>query len=207
MDIEHVQRMILRLRTAIKLTTDARTRSEHENDLRNFQERLEVLQRLKGANDSESQKNLKVGNVISYEFCPIVYEERNCRSDWGIFEIMDERSPEPDLFTSYPESGILATKQWESVKQFGTVKWDQWVRKTGHVTGLTFGFVAGVHAGWNPGIEDRPPLTEYYVLEEKVSGYNKFAAKGDSGSAVITAEGDFVGIVFARVDVCWSMTP
>ena len=201
MDIEHVQRMITRLQTTLKRKTDARIRSEREDDLRNFQQQLEVLQGLKGADDRESRKNLKVGKVISYEFRPIVYEERNCMSDWGIFEVIDERRPEPDLFTSYPESGILATKQWDSVKQFGTLKWDQWVRKTGHVTGLTFGFVAGVHAGWNPGIANCPPLTEYYVLEEKVSGYNKFAAKGDSGSAVITAEGDFVGIVFARVDV------
>ena len=30
---------------------------------------------------------------------------------------------------------------------------------------------------------------------------DKFAGKGDSGSAVITAEGGFVGIVFAIVDV------
>jgi len=201
MDIEHVQRMITRLQTTLKRKTDVRIRSEHEDDLRNFQQQLEVLQGLKGADDSESRKNLKVGKVLSYEFRPIVYEERNCMSDWGIFEVMDERRPEPNLFTSYPESGILATKQWDSVKQFGTLKWDQWVRKTGHVTGLTFGFVAGVHAGWNPGIANCPPLTEYYVLEEKVDGYNKFAAKGDSGSAVITAEGDFVGIVFARLDL------
>jgi hypothetical protein len=201
MDIEHVQHMITRLQTIIKRNTDARIRSEHEDDLRNFQQQLEVLQGLKGTGDNESRKNLKIGKVISYEFCPVVYEERDCMSDWGIFEIIDERRPEPDLFTSYPESGVLATKQWDSVKQFGTLKWDQWVRKTGHITGLTFGFVAGVHAGWNPGIENCPPLTEYYVLEEKASGYNKFAAKGDSGSAVITAEGDFVGIVFAMVDV------
>ena len=44
-------------------------------------------------------------------------------------------------------------------------------------------------------------MTEYYVLEEKVSAYNKVAGKGNSGSAVIIAEGDFVGIVFARLDV------
>ena len=201
MDIEHVQHMITRLQTTIKRKTDACIRSELEDDLRNFQEQFQVLQGLKGANDRESRKNLKVGKVVSYEFCPTVYEKRNCMSDWGIFEVMDERKPEPDLFTSYPESGILATKQWDSVKQFGTLKWDQWVRKTGHVTGLTFGFVAGVHAGWNPGIANCPPLAEYYVLEEKVTGHNKFGGKGDSGSAVITAEGDFVGIVFAIVDV------
>ena len=200
-DIEEVQRMIARLQTILKRKPDARIRTEVEDDLRDFQEQLEILQRLKGANDNESRKNLKVGKVISYEFCPIVYEERNCMSDWGIFEITNERQPDPDLFTSHPEPGILARKQWDSVKQFGTLKWDQWVRKRGHVTGLTFGFVAGVHAGWNPGITNCPPLTEYYILEEKTSRQNHFAKKGDSGSAVITAEGDFVGIVFAGVDV------
>src|SRR5215471_6459098 len=98
-------------------------------------------------------------------------------------------------------TGLLDTTEWKSVKQFGPLKFDQWVRNCGQVTDLTFGFVAGVHAGWNPGIANCPPLTEFYALEEKVSSHNRFARKGDSGSAVITAEGDFVGIVFAFIDV------
>jgi hypothetical protein len=86
------------------------------------------------------------------------------------------------------------------VKQFGTLKYDQWVRKTGHVTGLTFSFVAGVHPGWNPGIPNCPPLSEFYILEEKAID-NRFARKGESGSAVISAVGEFVGIMFAIVDI------
>lgn len=69
------------------------------------------------------------------------------------------------------------------------------------MTGLTFGSVAGVHAGWNPEIPDCPPLTEFYVIEEKTRNDNKFAAKGDSGAAVVTTEGKVVRFVFAIIDV------
>jgi hypothetical protein len=169
--------------------------------MRDFQERLEILHRLKGTNDQETRKNLKVGKVLSHECCPVVYKERNCLSDWGIFEVSRERHPETSRFSSRPADGVLASKEWKSVDGFGTLQLDQWVRKTGHVTGLTFGFVAGVHAGWNPGIPDCPPLTEFYVIEEKTRQDNQFAARGDSGAAVITAEGNVVGFVFAIVDV------
>ena len=96
---------------------------------------------------------------------------------------------------------MLSTKVWSSVNVFGHLKWDQLVRKTGHVTGLTFGFVAGVYAGWNPGIPKCPPLTEFYVIEEKTRSDNRFAAKGDSGAAVITPEGNVVGFVVGVVDI------
>jgi hypothetical protein len=44
-------------------------------------------------------------------------------------------------------------------------------------------------------------LTEFYVIEETTSNDNKFAAKGDSGAAVITTEGKIVRFVSAIVDV------
>ena len=53
----------------------------------------------------------------------------------------------------------------------------------------------------NPGIPKCPPLTEFYILEEKKSNDNRFAAKGDSGAAVSTTGGDVVGFVFGIVDV------
>jgi hypothetical protein len=201
MDITDVQYRIQRLNTQLREVTEQCIRSKLEDDLRKFQNDLELLSDLKRANDWETRKNLKVGKITAHEFCPVLYEERNCLSDWGMFEVTRDRRPEPSQFNSRPMTGVLDTTEWKSVKQFGTVKFDQWVRKTGQVTGLTFGFVAGVHAGWNPGIASFPPLTEFYVLEEKASKNNKFAQKGDSGSAVITAEGEFVGIVFAFIDV------
>lgn len=201
MDITDVQYRIQRLKTQLRQVIEQSMRSKLEDDLRKFQKDIDILYELKGVNNNETSKNLKIGEIIASELCPILYEERNCLSDWGIFEVTRDRRPEPSQFNSRPMTGVLDTTEWKSVKQFGPLKVDQWVRKCGQVTDLTFGFVAGVHAGWNPGIDNCPPLTEFYVLEEKTSRHNKFARKGDSGSAVITTEGDFVGIVFAFIDV------
>lgn len=201
MDIDDVEYRIRRLRTQIKTATQTSMRAKFEDELRNFQNHLDVLCKLKGTNDCQTRQNLKVGKIVTHECCPIEYKGRKCLSDWGIFHIKPERRPGPTEFNSRPPTGVLVTREWNSVKQFGNLQWDQWVRKTGHVTGLTFGFVAGVHAGWNPGLPNCPPLTEFFVLEEKARQDNRFAAKGDSGSAVITTDSDFVGVVFATVDV------
>ena len=201
MDIEDVEYRILLLQSDIKRTRDNHMRSKYEDDLRDLQQHLDILYGLKGATDRETRKNLKVGKILSHECCPVVYLGRNCLSDWGIFEVSRERRPEMTRFDSRPATGVLATKVWSPVNVFGRLKWDQWVRKTGHVTGLTFGFVAGVYAGWNPGIPNCPPLTEFYVIEEKTRSDNRFATKGDSGAAAITPEGNVVGFVFGIVDI------
>jgi hypothetical protein len=201
MDITDIRYRIQRLKTQLREVIEQSIRSKLEDDLRKFQNDLNNLYELKGANDNETRKNLKIGKIIASEFCPVLYKERNCLSDWGMFEVTRDRRPETIQFNSRPVTGVLDNTEWKSVKQFGPLKVDQRVRKYGQVTDLTFGFVAGVHAGWNPGIANCPPLTEFYVLEEKASRHNRFAQKGDSGSAVITAEGDLVGIVFAFIDV------
>jgi hypothetical protein len=80
--------------------------------------------------------------------------------------------------------------------------WDQLVRKNGRKTGWTFGFVAGVHAGWKPlqhGMNKS--CSEYYVLDDHSMFSNMFADKGDSGAVVITDGGLVVGLVFAGIAI------
>ena len=46
---------------------------------------------------------------MSHEYCPVIYNGRNCLSDWGIFEVSRERHPDRSRFGSHPADCILAT--------------------------------------------------------------------------------------------------
>jgi hypothetical protein len=124
LDIDDIEYRIKRLQTQIKTATQS-TLSKYENGLSDFQSRLNVLHALKGANDRETRQNLKVGKIVSHECCPIIYQERQCLSDWGIFEVTRERRPEATEFNEHPAAGVLASKEWNSAKQFGSLRWDQ----------------------------------------------------------------------------------
>ena len=63
MDIDDVEYRIQRLQDQIKSLTDQSLRSKYEDELRKFQNDLAVLYGLKGANDRETRKNLKVGKI------------------------------------------------------------------------------------------------------------------------------------------------
>jgi hypothetical protein len=69
------------------------------------------------------------------------------------------------------------------------------VRKRGAETGLTHGFVGGVYGG----IKKMGKLCEeYWVIQEKESNNNRFADTGDSGSSVISSDGQIVGVVYGK---------
>jgi hypothetical protein len=123
-------------------------------------------------------------------------------SDWGLISIDAQRAPKEDVFYGLPPEGQLSDTVWKDVQGFGPLMWDQLVRKNGRKTGLTFGFVAGVHAGWKPlqhGMNKS--CSEYYVLDDHSMFSNMFADKGDSGAAVITDGGLVVGFVFAGIAI------
>jgi hypothetical protein len=81
MDIDDVECRMQRLQHHIKSLTDQILRSKYEDELRKFQNDLAVLYGLKGANDRETRKNLKAGEIVSYEFCPVFYKGRSYLSD------------------------------------------------------------------------------------------------------------------------------
>ena len=166
---------------------------------------LTALRSLQGEDDDETRLNLLAGKSLRWELKSVKYKGRRCCSDWGIFQVLPEREPNETPFEKWrrpstPETH-LGSLEWKSVAGWTELDFDQYVRKTGRTTGLTFGFVAGVHAGFiNPSVSSRP-CSEYYVLQEFRADNNYFAKRGDSGSAVITNEGMVVGFVHSAIEI------
>jgi len=111
----------------------------------------------------------------------VVYNGRQCHPDFGTFEVIGERHPETHTFSGAPlETGFLDKLEWKGVHGWSELQFDQYVRKTDRKTGLTFGFVAGVHSGFvNPDIHS-PPTDEFYILEEASEEANYFAKRRDT---------------------------
>jgi hypothetical protein len=99
-----------------------------------------------------------------------------------------------------PEDGVLSHDNWNDLSSWGELSYDLHVRKTGRTSGTTYGFVAGVHAGWQGNGIDKP-CDEFYVLEQQVQIEHLFAKKGDSGAVVIDRDGRLVGFVWGGVEL------
>ena len=95
----------------------------------------------------------------------------------------------------------MRSLEWKSVAGWTELDFDQCVRKTGQTSGLTFGFIAGVHTGFINWSVSSKPCFEYYVLQEVGADSNCFAKRGDSGSAVITNNGLVVGFVHSAIEI------
>jgi len=164
---------------------------------------LVCLMDLIGKDDTETRKNLLVGHTISWELRSVNFNGRRCYSDWGKMNILKEREPIESPFKGFPssEEKVLYGMEWGNVADWGDLDFDLVVRKSGRRTGLTFGFVAGVHAGWvNPKVKSAP-CSEFYVLQELHEEENFFAKKGDSGAAVIARDGTVVGFVHCGIEI------
>jgi len=146
---------------------------------------------------------LIVGKPVKWELTSVEYNGRRCYSDYGTFDLVPGRIPETNTFSGAPESStsFLDGLELEGVQDWGEIQFDQYVRKTGRKTGLTFGFVAGVHCGFVNPVVPSPPTDEFYVLQEASEEVNQFAQKGDSGSAVISNEGMLVGFVHSAINI------
>lgn len=166
-------------------------KQRRDRDLRELQKVEQALNIVKAV------KNYRVGSVVSKEEKIVTFETRRCLSDFSVFELYSARVYGEDIWTgSVSKRGFLGSLEWLPAAQIGDITWDQYVRKTGAVTGLTFGVIAGVTAVvQHEGMEE--PAEEFYVMQEdKVSSLD-FATQGDSGSAVVTHDGNIVGMLFA----------
>jgi hypothetical protein len=120
--------------------------------------------------------------------------------DCAVFELNQFRGPV--VFRDYPvaasaEQPILSSISWAPCDCLGDIAYDMPVRKLGVTTGQTFGVIAGVHAKiFN---KDESAVSEYFVLSESSVMKQTFAKAGDSGSAIISREGAFVGMYFATI--------
>lgn len=125
-------------------------------ELESWTKLLAKLEEVKGESDDETRSRLVIGKTVKWELKAIKYKHRRCYSDWGIIDILDARRPTGQAFLGHsfhdhPQEEWLKSLEWKSVSGWLELDFDQYVRKTGRTTGLTYGFVAGVHAGWkNP---------------------------------------------------------
>ena len=168
---------------------------------------LTKLQEVKGESDDETRSCLVIGKTVKWELKAIKYKHRRCYSDWGIVDILNARRPTGQAFLGHsfhdhPQEEFLRSLEWKSVSGWLELGFDQYVRKTGRTTGLTYGFVAGVHAGWkNPLIPSKKACSEFYVIQELEESVNWFAKRGDSGAAVISNNGELVGFVHSAISI------
>lgn len=90
----------------------------------------------------------------------------------------------------------------------GTAQLNACVKKSGRTTGLTWGVVTGVNVTWVNRFDrcfSSDPMFGNSILirgantgECAASGFSRFAAGGDSGSAVLDTANRIVGLVFAQ---------
>jgi hypothetical protein len=202
--VEGVKRSLQLIKRKIAMT---KRQPNNVETLRQEQDTIESelasLMALIGKDDTETRKNLLAGQTIAWELRSVQFNGRRCYSDWGKMKVLKEREPTESPFEGFPssEEKVLYGMEWADVADWGDLDFDLVVRKTGRRTGLTFGFVAGVHAGWvNPKVKSAP-CSEYYVLQELHEEENFFAKKGDSGAAVVASDGTVVGFVHCVIEI------
>lgn len=136
----------------------------------------------------------------------------NRRMDWALFETPSTHTrnkPPPNSAFLKPQdfpggNELLYTQNEDSyVRNIGVIKANSWVSKTGRTSRVTSGTVStltrAVH--WEQ-------HGEFYSDEIEVMGLtNDFADGGDSGSMVMNASGELVGLLIGK-DSCatdWSV--
>ena len=156
---------------------------------------LQIVEPLAGT-DEETANNIRLGKVRTSEYEVVNFRGRQCIADWAIVDIDASRHPLGGPVTvRSPRRGVLSTILWKKAESIGPLALDLKVRKTGAETGLTHGFVGGIYGG----VKKMGKLCEeYWVIQAKERNNNCFADTGDSGSSVISSDGQIVGVVYAK---------
>jgi hypothetical protein len=156
---------------------------------------LQIVEPLAGT-DEETTKNIRLGKVRTSENEVVNFRGRQCIADWAIFEIDANRCPLGGPVTiRSSRHGVFSTIPRKKAESIGPLVLDLMVRKTGAETGLTHGFVGGVYGE----IKKMGQLCEeYWIIQEKEWKNNQFAETGDSGSSVISSDGQIVGVVYGK---------
>jgi len=146
---------------------------------------------------------LEAGRALQSKTEIVEYQGRHCYLDASTFELNERRGPvvsrelDASPFTGEP---TLAAMNWLPCDCQGQIQFDLAVRKLGVATGLTFGVISGV---CRLIIEQgKPRVTEYFVLSDSLVPDQNFAKKADSGSAIVSAEGAWVGVCFGNIESC-----
>jgi hypothetical protein len=169
---------------------------ERKKALKFVEDELKVVEPLLETTDHATRKNLRLGRVRASENEVVDFRGRQCIADWSIFDIYPARHPAGVHIMQYaPNKGLLSRSPWKKAASIGSIKLDMFVRKLGARTGLTHGFIGGVYGS---GKFLGTKVEEFWALEEREESRNRFADKGDSGSAVISNEGELVGFVYGK---------
>jgi hypothetical protein len=164
-------------------------------EIRQLGQEWNLLKSLKAYQDSETMKRLEVGKGMRRELKVVQYNNRKCVADWAIFQVNARNAIEREWYGS-PRGGYLGSLQWAAAGRIEEMSFDKAVRKSGRTTGLTYGYVAGLHANFlHPDIGSEG-TDEFYVIHEETVFNQRFADQGDSGSAVIDNEGNAIGVLF-----------
>ena len=150
---QRLERRIAILQRNLQTITHDITRYVRNEELNEAKKKLELIQKLRGDDENETNRNLRFGTTTGTSEWDIVsYGNRQCIADYEFFKVDQSRQPSTSGTNfSYPEKGVLGSVTWALAERTGPLAWDVVVRKNGRTTGLTFGFIGGVYADWKPG--------------------------------------------------------
>jgi len=83
--------------------------------LKDWENKLEELKSLRGDTDEGTMSNLIVGQTLSWELMSVVYNGRQCYSDFGTIGLIPERQPETHTFSGAPSETFLDRLEWKGV--------------------------------------------------------------------------------------------
>ncbi len=131
----------------IKKLTDDLTREINKADLAALSDLIDPITPLAGADENETCKNIKVGEITMRELSVVNYNNRQCVSEFAIFRVNEERRAVDRgwIPPNAPVGGELGKVNWHSMTdKFSELEFDQKVRKNGRTTGTTYGIVGGL---------------------------------------------------------------
>lgn len=145
---------------------------------------------------SESSSALTIGTVKHAKYSRTNFEGRTHFMDYALYEI-ETREPKVEYSLLVgPSRGLLKQVDWSNagIKSIGKLSDGvQTVWKRGRSSGTTFGVLSGIPFT----IRREGELYEEFCLFSDGRGL-EFAEEGDSGSAVVTSNGEVVAILVAQ---------
>ena len=179
---------------------------ERRNRAHQKQTREKIDRELWDANmflaEFESHTEFEFGSLDYYEEIVTDYKNRRCICDYAIFNVERRFPARQDYDFDNPTTGYLGSIEWAPFNGIGEIMHDQYVRKNGAQSGLSFGVVGGCIAGVK--CFDKPweeETEEFWVVKERYWMEAQFAESGDSGSLLITNEGKGVAMVIGAYEI------
>ena len=171
-------------------------KSKYEADVHRKTRILEQLDRYDRSTPDNFQKKTELATVIKSSYEVVDYNGRRCLRDYALLDLID-RLPNVYMYDERPEKGYLKEIVWKKEPlSVAELQWDIRVKKRGRSTGVTYGFIAGVHGVMKSSAGG--PRREFWALPEALSSsLYAFSDKGDSGALVWTDKGAAVGIIIA----------